>query len=207
MRGIPHLSSGVALGKGSSVMNNGSGLTQWLAALEAQRDARVLIVAPGRTAGLAELEITELAEAVSRRAKRRGDASGGSGGEDGDGVEASIASYAHRCAASLKQLHAVTPGEEEVRRRLHTSDGYCEATADGDEGDCAHGHKGTYRLAPLETQRWDHAGVACMARCARCARCRFISISVRFADCSWFHDCDLASLRRDVPGFLSARRS
>ena len=123
MRGIPHLSSGAALGKGSSVMNNGSGLTQWLAVLEAQRDARVLIVAPGRTAGLAELEITELAEAVSRRTKRRGDASGGSGGEDGDGVEASIASYAHRCAASLKQLHAVTPGEEEVRRRLHTSDG------------------------------------------------------------------------------------
>lgn len=47
----------------------------------------------------------------------------------------------------------------------------------------------------------------CAARCSRCAQCRYVSFSSKWADCSWFHECNYTKLRRDLPagGHVTAR--
>lgn len=78
--------------------------------------------------------------------------------------------------------------------------GYCEATVDGNTGDCELGQKGSLGG---ELRSWSKPEVArekCMALCARCARCRFFSFSVKFRDCSWYHSCT-RPLKQDVESF------
>ena len=111
--------------------------------------------------------------------------------------------YVRACARDLLLLHP--QGLADAKARLGGArQGFCEATTDGDEGDCAAGNKGTYKLTPAEVSSWTVAAEACTRRCKRCGRCRFISLSIRFADCSWFQSCRLGSLNRGVPGFISA---
>ena len=81
--------------------------------------------------------------------------------------------------------------------------GYCEATVLG-EGDCMTEDKGSWALQPADTDTWELARNACERMCSSCTRCRHISFSRSHADCSWFHDCNLAQLSTDVDGFRSA---
>ena len=78
--------------------------------------------------------------------------------------------------------------------------GYCGVTRDG-PSHCQTVTSGAYRLdSPLS---WRQATADCQARCAACARCRYISLSVRSRECSWFASCDMDRLHRAVPGFRS----
>ena len=81
--------------------------------------------------------------------------------------------------------------------------GYCQATMDGDAGDCDRGDQGSVPLTAQEAKSWPLARRRCRSRCARCARCNFISLSLTFRECSWFAACDLSQLRQDVDGFRS----
>ena len=58
--------------------------------------------------------------------------------------------------------------------------GYCSATSDGSEGDCARGLIGTWRVGDLPQ---------CIERCAQCAQCNFVSFAKRHRDCSWYAGC------------------
>ena len=54
---------------------------------------------------------------------------------------------------------------------------------------------------------WHNALAWCSHACHRCERCRFISLSVEFKDCSWYHSCALDELHRPPNGVWGAFRS
>ena len=89
--------------------------------------------------------------------------------------------------------------------------GYCAITGIGAKdsacsGPCLHpklGCKGTFNL-PAKAVTWHSAVRACMRFCSLCERCRFISVSLKYKDCSWFERCDTSRLVNNVPGFKSA---
>ena len=65
------------------------------------------------------------------------------------------------------------------------------------------GSKGEPPPAPHETRTWWHAVATCLDHCSRCEGCHHISVSLRFADCSWYRRCDASPLLSDVLGFRS----
>ncbi len=73
--------------------------------------------------------------------------------------------------------------------------GYCTETQDGDVGDCDLGDYGAFGLQRNETSSWDVAAAACRRKCSGCARCNYISLALTTLDCSWYHCCDLNSLK------------
>lgn len=85
---------------------------------------------------------------------------------------------------------------------IHTATGYCEPTTFTHVMNCAVDDKGSFSWAGGQT--WDKALEACRAACLGCARCNFISVSLEWKDCSWYHACDMDNLRADVAGFKSA---
>ena len=76
--------------------------------------------------------------------------------------------------------------------------GHCGGTDQGEEGDCTHGSKGSLPFGPNSKPVWgmviaDEA--ACVRFCAeRCARCRYVSISAKGSDCSWYNKCAFDAL-------------
>lgn len=86
--------------------------------------------------------------------------------------------------------------------RAAAAQGYCSPTADG-RYDCEHGSKGSF--GGVAGRSLAEAARLCVERCAACKRCKFISVSARWADCSWYAHCDLGRLARDLSGFFSAR--
>ena len=92
-----------------------------------------------------------------------------------------------------------------VRRWLaDASPGYCGKTLK--RGDCLAGNQGMFDLLPHEALSWRKAASACMRRCLGCERCRFVSLSLKWQDCSWFHSCSLRRLHTDVPAFKTGAR-
>lgn len=84
-----------------------------------------------------------------------------------------------------------------------SAEGFCAAT-DPAPGDCERGDKGYWPLSGhAVSDGWLGAARACLERCGRCSRCRFVSISVRYLDCSWFNTCDVTSLHSDPSSFRS----
>jgi hypothetical protein len=79
-------------------------------------------------------------------------------------------------------------------------EGFCRYAKRG-EGDCAAGRQGSWQLSRTEVATMEGAAHACAERCRACARCRVYSYSIRWKDCSWFHDCDLGSLSTAAGGF------
>lgn len=80
-----------------------------------------------------------------------------------------------------------------LSRGVHSADligtGYCTGTVEGWEGDCTRGHVGSWKMGPsMPNAR------ACINRCRECRRCRFVSISVKNGECSWFSGCATGSL-------------
>ena len=81
--------------------------------------------------------------------------------------------------------------------------GYCARTLPG-EGDCDCGEKGMFSVSSELAANGEHALTRwCLEQCARCTRCSVVSVSAKWADCSWFRECDIARLRNDVDGFVS----
>lgn len=62
------------------------------------------------------------------------------------------------------------------------ADGYCGETTAG--GDCGRDAQGSMPLQEWETMTWWHAAARCMTFCGRCAGCKFMTVSLRHADCS-----------------------
>jgi hypothetical protein len=97
--------------------------------------------------------------------------------------------------------------------------GYCAKTDSDTESDCKEGHLGAWALNASTWQSeavWRHGETpadaserllesACRRRCLECERCHFISFSVNWEDCSWFAECDLTALKKDVGGFRTRR--
>jgi len=81
--------------------------------------------------------------------------------------------------------------------------GFCDATSDEQQSDCQHGRKGVLGLLPREAGNAVSAARACLARCRECTSCRYISVSTKWADCSWYAHCNLSRLGQSVDGFVS----
>ena len=112
-------------------------------------------------------------------------------------------------SSSLLKLHTMPR-----RRGGEWRPGYCGETIGG-LGDCSgSGAKGVLALTePKAYDSWRNAVAACAARCAVCSRCRFVSLTLRMRDCSWFHECpgyhadgNLGRLEIYLPGFRTYTR-
>ena len=44
---------------------------------------------------------------------------------------------------------------------------------------------------------WEDAAQECRKLCERCRRCRYMTVSLYYADCSWYHECDLPAVKPD----------
>ena len=89
-----------------------------------------------------------------------------------------------------------------------TSTGYCNRllqpvrTQTDPNMSCQVDDKGTFPLrAEKGSMTWETVRDSCRRMCAACARCNYISVSLRFRDCSWFHACDILQLQNEVEGF------
>ncbi|KAL1530778.1 hypothetical protein AB1Y20_001676 [Prymnesium parvum] len=96
----------------------------------------------------------------------------------------------------------VTPSTNVSAWLATASRGYCAETNDREAGDCSLGDQGAFGLSAAARHSWPAAAAECLARCAACPRCRHVSLSLAFADCSWYHSCP--RLKRRLEGFLSA---
>lgn len=83
-------------------------------------------------------------------------------------------------------------------------EGYCEATKEGEAGHCLTGSKGSSPLPKHHRASWEAAMRYCASRCASCKQCNYISVSIEWADCSWYSSCDLEKLHNTPTGFKSA---
>ena len=87
---------------------------------------------------------------------------------------------------------SVAAGAAFLDRSVH---GHCGITGSS-EGDCEIGLNGAFGLKAADVQGgWKGAAAACVARCQGCARCRFVTVSLQYKDCSWYHACDLPSIK------------
>ena len=71
------------------------------------------------------------------------------------------------------------------RNITHIGSGYCSASSEGSEGDCARGLIGTWLIGDLPQ---------CIERCKQCAQCKFVSFAKQHRDCSWFAGCATKAL-------------
>jgi hypothetical protein len=97
-----------------------------------------------------------------------------------------------------------------VHRRVETKDvwlpqvwhsGYCRVTYTS-VADCLSNSQGSVPISAQHAKTWGAAISSCQQWCAACARCRFVSVSTKNRDCSWFSDCPQPNLLlRAVAGF------
>ena len=78
--------------------------------------------------------------------------------------------------------------------RSRAARGSCGATQEGDAGDCKRGTQGSFGWPGRSSRLADAVG-ACLTLCSQCSQCRYISVSARFSDCSWYSSCRLSQLR------------
>jgi len=133
------------------------------------------------------------------------------GGEQGGGPSRGVNSV-DGSAGAMPPLGAVSTwgGDRGMHNRVQLGvsvassrqgvKGYCATTVDGHAGDCHAESQGAW-LLPARIATWPAAEHHCMQRCLRCERCHFISLSVRYHDCSWFEACDLRQLHSRPSGF------
>jgi len=84
--------------------------------------------------------------------------------------------------------------------------GYCDTT--DSEGDCDFGTKGVLHNVPTNDVwklGWKSLAQLCLQLCSKCKRCRWISMSIDYKDCSWYHSCPKRF--HNVPGFFTLRRT
>ena len=66
--------------------------------------------------------------------------------------------------------------------------GHCGETAERSECHPTAG-KGSWPLSPHESTSWQLAVTACLRHCQSCSGCRYISVSPKWHDCSWYSIC------------------
>ena len=112
-------------------------------------------------------------------------------------------------AAALRSQRAAAKSEAVAWRGV-ARHGFCAKTSAAAPNDCNAGAQGSFGLDAGDSKTGTAASrslraiAQCLSHCHGCARCRFISVSTRWADCSWFHSCALDQLDTSVAGFLSA---
>mmetsp|Transcript_53319 Transcript_53319/g.88552 ORF Transcript_53319/g.88552 Transcript_53319/m.88552 type:complete len:216 (+) Transcript_53319:51-698(+) len=83
--------------------------------------------------------------------------------------------------------------------------GFCAITESNNQGECSPASqgsaKGSLQLPINVSTSWQLAAGWCEEQCRRCSACRFVSLSRRFSDCSWFAQCNLSKLLTAVPSF------
>eukprot|EP00966_Prymnesium_polylepis_P284866 6581514-Prymnesium_polylepis.1 len=79
-----------------------------------------------------------------------------------------------------------------------SSSGFCAITDAAHASDCERDDKGVLGLLPMDAKSEQSAARACLIRCASCARCRYITVSLRHGDCSWYANCNLATLDQSI---------
>ena len=91
---------------------------------------------------------------------------------------------------------------------LHRSvEGYCDTTeVSSNAGACVQDRMGSVQLRDV-SRGWLPAVKACLQHCHSCTNCKFISVSLKFKDCSWFRACDVTRLRHEVSTFRTASAS
>ena len=89
---------------------------------------------------------------------------------------------------------------------VRSVDGFCAPTsASRHPRACSMDASGSFPLSkPQVAGGWLSAVDACLHLCRTCANCRYVSISVKHADCSWFRSCAMPSLRTDISTFRTA---
>jgi hypothetical protein len=86
---------------------------------------------------------------------------------------------------------------------LEWKEGVCGATTFSSSAqDCENGMSGAWHMSKLTRKDEDALRESCVERCMRCARCRFISFSIVWGDCSWYHDCEMGALKRKLGGAI-----
>ena len=78
--------------------------------------------------------------------------------------------------------------------RSRSARGSCGVTQAGEAGDCERGTRGSFGWPGRSLRLADAVG-ACLHACSHCSQCRYISVSARFSDCSWYSSCRLSQLR------------
>ena len=79
--------------------------------------------------------------------------------------------------------------------------GYCNVTPSHHYSDCSEDDKGSFPWQGHTT--WPAATAACRKSCLACSRCQYISVSLRWRDCSWYRSCELSRLQTATDGFRS----
>ena len=65
--------------------------------------------------------------------------------------------------------------------------GHCGVTTG--PTDCAFADSGALRLKEQEGSSWEVAVATCITKCTHCDRCRYVTVSLKYADCSWYSRC------------------
>ena len=80
---------------------------------------------------------------------------------------------------------------------MRSAEGFCGLTEEAESTavTCSQASQGQWPLTKpganaKHGRDWLSATQRCQKLCAQCARCRYISVSVRHGDCSWFESCD-----------------
>jgi hypothetical protein len=109
-------------------------------------------------------------------------------------------------------MQRYTVNENLVQQWLDAaSDGYCATTDSGRLNNCDADEQGDLSplMSPLMTRshiklNWTVWASRCLSACALCSGCRFVSMSLRFKDCSWYRECAMTMLNHEPAGFQSA---
>ena len=115
---------------------------------------------------------------------------------------ASCSSHASRRLRSC--LINLGGGVAQAPRPQHLFTGGCGVTKTDTR--CRGSSHGSWQLSSKQARTVNSALIACQELCQHCMPCRYISVSSRHADCSWYASCELANLDHTIPGFLSAER-
>ena len=76
--------------------------------------------------------------------------------------------------------------------------GHCGITSrQSSVGSCEDGDRGALGLPTAGLDSWEDAAQECRKLCERCRRCRYMTVSLYYADCSWYHECDLPAVKPD----------
>jgi hypothetical protein len=91
-----------------------------------------------------------------------------------------------------------------MRLLNRSAPGYCGATMDREVNDCTTDEMGSWGLKAAEARNWAVAQSVCVSHCLSCERCRFVTVSLKHTDCSWYAHCNLKRLKGSAD-FLSVR--
>ena len=81
--------------------------------------------------------------------------------------------------------------------------GYCLETGYEFKPSCSVDVAGAH-LLPADIRSWTKAAEFCLAKFARCKNARFVTVSIKFRDCSWAFRCEMKHVGSVDPAFRSA---